>query len=902
MKKLYFVTFLFFGLLFNFTAFAQIDAVNDGPITIPTGSTLPNVTSNDTLNGVLVTSSNTNVTPVTTGPLSINSEGVFTIAPNVPTGNYTITYQLCQANPVTGLNLVPANCDTATATVNVFNIPDAVNDAPITIQPSPTPTTLLNVTTNDTLNGLPVTTANTNVTPMTTGPLSIDPNGVLTISPNALPGTYTIMYQLCEANPATGFTVVPANCDTATATVIVTASLIDAVADTMPTTNGTIGNPNVGNVLLDNPTGAPFTPDTLNGTPVMISQINLTVVIPASPLMPGAPVPSVNPLTGNVVVPSGTPSGTYTITYQICDILNPNSCDAATATIIVTSFLNLTTSSTYVDLNGDGFTNLGDVINYTFSVSNTGTLPITNINLSGAGLNFSGGTLASLNAGAINTTAFSATHVLTQMNINSGLFNVQITASGVYNSNPITNGINDTENLSISNAIKMNAFIDTNTNGFQDGAEQNFNLGTFNYAINGGATTSLTSSTGVHFLYETNATNSYNLSYVIPTAFTGQYTVAVASYPNVTVASGSGITTYNFAITRLPFQDLEVQTYQSGAPPRPGFTYKNTILIKNNGNLTIPSGTVTFIKDNLVSITAISQTGTTGTSTGFTYNFTNLLPLESRLITVTMQVPTIPTIALGQIVTNASNVTIPTGDINTLNNVSSISQVIVGSYDPNDKQETHGGKIVRSTFTSNDFLTYTIQFENTGTANATNVKVTDVLDAMLEPTSIKMITASSNYVLERVGNNLTWKFNGIDLPPSIANSTVGKGFIVFQIKPKPMVVVGTIIPNFANIFFDFNPAIVTNSCTTEFVATLSNQDFTFKSFSYSPNPVKNSVLISNNSTIDAVEISTLLGQVVLTKSINSLQSEIDLTNFSKGIYLMKVSSSGNEKVIKILKE
>jgi hypothetical protein len=56
---------------------------------------------------------NTSVTPLTTGPLSIDANGIVTVAANTPSGTYSITYQLCEANPSTGLNVSPANCDTA---------------------------------------------------------------------------------------------------------------------------------------------------------------------------------------------------------------------------------------------------------------------------------------------------------------------------------------------------------------------------------------------------------------------------------------------------------------------------------------------------------------------------------------------------------------------------------------------------------------------------------------------------------------------------------------------------------------------------------------------------------------------------------------------------------------------
>jgi uncharacterized repeat protein (TIGR01451 family) len=136
--------------------------------------------------------------------------------------------------------------------------------------------------------------------------------------------------------------------------------------------------------------------------------------------------------------------------------------------------------------------------------------------------------------------------------------------------------------------------------------------------------------------------------------------------------------------------------------------------------------------------------------------------------------------------------------------------------------ESHGERILHSTFTANDYLYYTIRFENTGTASAINVRVNDVLDSRLDENTIRMISASHNYIMDRVDNNLTWRFDDIQLPVSVANTTTGKGYITFQVKPRVGFAVGDIIPNTASIYFDFNPAIITNTFNTELIDTLFN--------------------------------------------------------------------------------
>jgi len=180
--------------------------------------------------------------------------------------------------------------------------------------------------------------------------------------------------------------------------------------------------------------------------------------------------------------------------------------------------------------------------------------------------------------------------------------------------------------------------------------------------------------------------------------------------------------------------------------------------------------------------------------------------------------------------------------------------------------------------------------------------VVDVLDDKLDETTVRMVDASHSYTLDRVGKELTWMFDDIQLPPSVANTNIGHGYLVFKVKPKAGYALGDVIPNIANIYFDFNPPIVTDPCVTEFVLTLATQDFTFDNFRYSPNPVKNTLNVSNDTAIEKVTITSVLGQTVLEKTVNSLDAAIDLSNLPKGVYLVKASSLSASKTFKVIKE
>ena len=446
----------------------------------------------------------------------------------------------------------------------------------------------------------------------------------------------------------------------------------------------------------------------------------------------------------------------------------------------------------------------------------------------------------------------------------------------------------------------LNAYVDLNGNSMQDSNEQNFNLGTFNYELNNSGTiNSIVSSSGNALIPETNTANTYNFTYQVPAQYQAQYFCST-SYSNSSITTGN-VTILNFPVIQIPYIDLSVNLLPNGAPPRPGFTYNNLLVYSNLGNQNITSGTITFNHDSAVSIVSTSET-TTPTTNGFTFDFVNLLPNETKSILITMQVPTIPAVSLGQLVTNVSSVTIPSGDVLTMNNNSAITQTIIGSYDPNDKSESHGGEIVHSTFTSDDYLTYTIQFENTGTADAINVKIDDLLDSKLDVSTVRMVSSSANYTMTKSGSQLTWNFNNINLPPSNGSSTIGHGYITFQIKPTAGYSIGDVIPNFANIYFDFNPAIVTLICNTEFVTALSNEVFVFEGLNYYPNPIENVFNISNNSLINQIKIYTINGRMIHNENIDALDSTIDLSSINSGIYFAKVTSNGLEKTIKIIKK
>lgn len=82
---------------------------------------------------------------------------------------------------------------------------------------------------------------------------------------------------------------------------------------------------------------------------------------------------------------------------------------------------------------------------------------------------------------------------------------------------------------------------------------------------------------------------------------------------------------------------------------------------------------------------------------------------------------------------------------------------------------------------------------------------------------------------------------------------------------------------------------------------LSSKNFELSNFTIYPNPTEKNITIKSVSTIDKIIIYNIYGKKITEKVANSLECDISLENFAKGVYLLKVISANAEKTIKVLK-
>jgi len=85
-------------------------------------------------------------------------------------------------------------------------------------------------------------------------------------------------------------------------------------------------------------------------------------------------------------------------------------------------------------------------------------------------------------------------------------------------------------------------------------------------------------------------------------------------------------------------------------------------------------------------------------------------------------------------------------------------------------------------------------------------------------------------------------------------------------------------------------------------ASLSASSFDIANFFALPNPVKDILNLSYNKDITSVSVYNIIGQEMMTKTINATQSQIDMSHLETGTYMVRVTADSQVKTIKIVKE
>ncbi len=237
-------------------------------------------------------------------------------------------------------------------------------------------------------------------------------------------------------------------------------------------------------------------------------------------------------------------------------------------------------------------------------------------------------------------------------------------------------------------------------------------------------------------------------------------------------------------------------------------------------------------------------------------------------------------------------------DCNTANNSSNLLMLLGNSYDPNDKMVNNPTYIAPSV---QDELTYRVRFQNTGTAPAQDIYILDTLSDNLDWSTFELLDATHYIQVIDLGDGvIKFNFPDIWLPDSTTNLEESQGSLTYRIKENVGNDIGVSIENTAHIFFDFNPAIVTNT-TFNINAIVSVATLEKKEISVYPNPFGDVLNIRADENVSAIRIYDLTGKLITSKSGSSIQS-IVTTDLKTGVYLVEITAGSQTVTKRVIKK
>lgn len=555
----------------------------------------------------------------------------------------------------------------------------------------------------------------------------------------------------------------------------------------------------------------------------------------------------------------------------------------------------------YSDLNNNGLIDVGDVVNYTYTFNNFD-------------FNFFGCQLIDNNAivenpifDLVDNYSTTGIHYLTQEDVDLGyVYNTSYliapnTCSQIFYLNdasycsgcPNPSGANIITKLTSLLPNKISGSVKFNTN--------NDCATALNFQNRRVSTTD-----GTHaYISFTNANGNYEI--LIPNS--GNYTTTAlnglgsgfSSTPTsvATVSSGENAHYSNtdFCIASANNQtDLLVHLFNVNQAI-PGFAATYRLYYENKGT-TVLNGTLTLhYNSSLLASLNANPAFISDVNDDLTWNFSNLLPFERRYVDVQAMVLPPPAVSSGMI--NTLTLTGTTSDVNPADNTYVLNQTVFSSFDPNDKTVLEGESITANQ--AANYLHYVTRFQNTGTANATTVVIKETLDSDLDWSTFEPIDASHICNIQiRNGNELTYTFSNIGLPYESANEPASHGWMTYRIKPKSNFSVGDVASSSSDIYFDFNPAVMTNSVHTS-ISPLSTTTAMKDYFSVLPNPAQQFIVINNKENLTTeYQILSTNGQTLLSGFTNTSE-KIDLSNLSKGFYLISLKTHQGTVTQKLIK-
>ena len=343
----------------------------------------------------------------------------------------------------------------------------------------------------------------------------------------------------------------------------------------------------------------------------------------------------------------------------------------------------------------------------------------------------------------------------------------------------------------------------------------------------------------------------------------------------------------------------EINAELVGSFPRCNDTISYWLNVQNTGT-TIASGQIDLELDDSVHYVSASILPDSIVGRHHYWSYDNLFFYEHSSIIVQIGTPD----GEDDTITNILAVTVDSADVEMFSSTEALEEVILCAFDPNDKTPTPLGEgEFGYVDPETETIEYLVRFQNTGTDTAFNVVIKDQLDENLDWYSITPLAYSHNmhYEMDSEGE-VSFIFDNIMLPDSNVNEIASHGFVKYRIDLLPGLPLETSIHNTAYIYFDLNPAVITNTTINTLHLDVSRIDELLKKekIVVYPNPFSQSTTLyfENDLQNHSVQIVDLLGnQVYFENKLSGNQLAINADRLGKGMYLLLLVDDTSNQVV-----
>lgn len=407
----------------------------------------------------------------------------------------------------------------------------------------------------------------------------------------------------------------------------------------------------------------------------------------------------------------------------------------------------------------------------------------------------------------------------------------------------------------------------------------------------------------------------------------------------------------------LPVTDFDLEANLVTGSFQPGFTTQTELYLLNN--TCIPAtGQLMLVCDSALIFNSAIPAPSSVSGDTLIWDFSNFkwdTPFSDPKISFTTAASTPLSDTLNLVL-----LALPlSGDGDTSNNIRTYTIPVTGAYDPNDKKVYPAGECTPGYIQQDQTLTYTVRFQNTGSAPAHNVYIEDALSPALDLNSLQVIGASHDmYTKIMPGNVLHFMFDNIMLPDSNSNEPLSHGYVVFRVNPLPGSTPGSEIRNKVGIYFDYNAPVITNEVLntiadssyignhTQTTVSTANSSYTWHGVTYNasgtytrvfqnvqgcdstvvmtlslnasslagygqngirlfPNPAQDQLQLESKEHVNdgILRIYSITGQLVRErKNVSGTQFSIDLTGLAPDVYTLELYDGQQHRRSRFVKQ